>query len=846
MTTSRLLSGDAAHPRKWRWRFTVPVVVGLVGIAGVLYFVLAHAPRVRQQALEQLDRELALRVDDLRDVIETTLAEDRADLDTVAAFPSAIALVSSAPADQEGIGGPRHLERIFESFAARQAFDRITIVGAEGGVRVATGTGPVPASCREPGFDAIRTARSVVVPHVDTGQLRVAVAVPIVDEGGLARGAVVGEYRADRRLCRGLLAAVHQADGMTATLSAHAGERRLYICDPHTADEAPHDPFVTVLDYVSPASRTAAGDLGSALRHRDHNGRVTYATGARLRSEPWDVVAKVPAQSVDAAIRDDLARTAAMWTASFLAVAAMVLASWRERERAHQFARARERARLSLLIDYAADPILVVDEDGRVREFNRRAPEFYGREPHELMGGVVGGPHRPERRARPRQGEAGAALDADAMLYETTHEAAGGREVPVQVSSRRVELDGETLYVAVIRDMTEQRRLQAQFLQAQKMEGIGRLAGGVAHDFNNLLTAIMGYAELLSTELHDPTLRSYTEEITKAGSRASALTTQLLAFARRQVIEPRVIDVNALVHDAQKMLQRLVGEDVAIETVLESDVGAVRADAGQLQQVLVNLVVNARDAMPSGGTVTIETRRVVDVPKGGDLARTTAIDFVEMAVTDTGEGMTPEVRAHLFEPFFTTKPQGKGTGLGLATCHGIVSQSGGHIDVQSEVGKGTSIRVRLPRASGDTDRGRDERAEPLRGGDETILVVEDEAAVRRLAALSLVAHGYRVLEASDGRDAIELAATEAAVDLLLTDVVMPGIDGRELAARLRVTRPGLRVLFMSGHTEDAILHRGVLDAGLDFLHKPFAPEHLARRVREILDRPAAGRSSAGA
>jgi PAS domain S-box-containing protein len=852
MTTSHPPPGDAAHPRQWRRRFTVPAIVALVGMAGLLAFALWYAPRAREHAMARLRDELSLRVDDLRDVLDTTLAEDRADLETVASFPSTLAVVGSGPpGDGEGIGGPRHLARIFESFARRQAFERIAIVGGDGEVRAATGSGIVPGACREPATETVRSGRPAVAPHEhDTQRLYVAVAVPILGERGEVRGAVVGEYPAQPRLCRGLLGGTPESGtAMMATLAAPHGGRVLFICDPHGPGDLEHERIVEA-DPASPP-KPAPGAPASALpadgfrRRRDHHGRVMYAIGRPLTAEPWEVAVQMPADRVDASIRDDLSRTAAMWTASFLAVAAMVLASWRERERAHQLSRARERARLSLLIDHAADPMIVVDEQGRVREFNRRAPEFYGIEPADLLGRRLGDAHRPDRRLRPRPGEPGQAADADAVLYETTHRAAGGRDVPVQVSSKKVVLDGETLYVAVIRDMTDQRRLQAQFLQAQKMEGIGRLAGGVAHDFNNLLTAILGYADLLASEIRDPEQRTYLEEITKAGSRATALTTQLLAFARRQVVEPRLVDVNALVHDAQKMLQRLVGEDVTVDTALEPGAGAVRADPGQLQQVLVNLVVNARDAMPDGGTVRIETRRVAGVAraeaakddgaKGQAASAGASIDYVELAVADTGEGMTPEVRAHIFEPFFTTKPQGKGTGLGLATCHGIVSQGGGHIDLESAPGAGTTVRVRLPRMAHEAESDADDRGALLRGGDETILVVEDEAAVRRLAALSLTGHGYRVLDAPDGQTALELAATAPDIDLLVTDVVMPGIDGRELAARLRVTRPGLPVLFVSGHTEDAILKKGVLDADLEFLHKPFAPADLARRVREMLD-----------
>ena len=394
--------------------------------------------------------------------------------------------------------------------------------------------------------------------------------------------------------------------------------------------------------------------------------------------------------------------------------------------------------------------------------------------------------------------------------------------------------------LGIAQDVTERRRLQEQFTQAQKMESIGRLAGGVAHDFNNLLTAIIGYSELLRATLpagNDGAL--FVDEIAKASARAASLTAQLLAFARRQVIEPRVVEVNAVVADAERMLHRLVGEDVELLTALSADAGATLIDPGQLQQVLVNLAVNARDAMLDGGRLIIETSRVsLDEQYARQHLEARAGDYALIAVSDTGSGIPPEVRDHIFEPFFTTKEVGKGTGLGLATCHGIVSQAGGHISVYSEVGLGTTFRVHLPLATpaGGAGDQAASRPAPPRGGRETVLLVEDDPLVRPMAALTLRSYGYRVFDASNGRDAIELARAHAGdLDLLVTDVVMPGIGGRELAREIAEVCPRARILFMSGHAESAIAHHGVLAPGVNFLPKPFTPERLARRVRALFD-----------
>ncbi len=399
---------------------------------------------------------------------------------------------------------------------------------------------------------------------------------------------------------------------------------------------------------------------------------------------------------------------------------------------------------------------------------------------------------------------------------------------------------GETVgSVVVFHDATERRKLEEQLLHAQKLEAVGRLAGGIAHDFNNLLSVISGYGELVLADLGEPgPARSRVLEILRATERATGLTRQLLAFGRKQVIEPRILDLNATAQEVERMLRRLIGEDVDIQLKLAPDLGRIRADAGQVEQVLINLAVNARDAMPRGGKLTVETSNVsldedavrgyVDVEPG---------HYVRICVSDTGVGMDRDTREHLFEPFFTTKEPGKGTGLGLATVYGIVKQNGGHVWVYSEPGWGTTFKVYFPRFGDVADPTRPQlEMEPAPGGTETILVVEDDEMVRSLIRDILESTGYRVLVADDPDSGMKLIGEQQDdIHLLLTDLVLPGMSGRELVDRVSKLKPDMRVLFMSGYSDEAVARHGILEPGLAFLQKPFSRDGLVRKVRDVLD-----------
>jgi PAS domain S-box-containing protein len=475
-------------------------------------------------------------------------------------------------------------------------------------------------------------------------------------------------------------------------------------------------------------------------------------------------------------------------------------------------------------------------------EVNDAATEHYGYSREEFLGMTAQDIRPPEDVAAMMK----SIEESRAEPYRVEHRGVfrhrkkDGTVIHVDIANSRTDFLGREAWLVLATDVTEKRSLEAQVLQSQKMESIGQLAGGVAHDFNNILGVITGYAELLERRLpDDPRLKKYVHEIAAATQRATGLTRQLLTFSRKQVQLLQVLDLNQVVSGVESMLKRLIGEDITLVNRLASDLGMVTADPGQVEQVLMNLVVNARDALPvRNGRVTVETANVeLDEEYARSRAGVHAGAYVMLAVSDNGTGMAPEVLAHLFEPFFTTKEAGRGTGLGLATVHGIVKQSGGHVFVYSEPGRGTTFKIYFPRAkAGEPSTA----VPPVRSdaptGTETILLSEDDDALRSIVSEALHAIGYTVLAAQDVSHALDLARTHAApIHLLITDVVMPVMSGNELAQMVGDIHPEARVLFMSGYTDDAIVRHGVLGPDVPFLQKPFTTHALARKVRSVLD-----------
>lgn len=498
-------------------------------------------------------------------------------------------------------------------------------------------------------------------------------------------------------------------------------------------------------------------------------------------------------------------------------------------------------------------PVLITDPDGRVDYANPRftegsgctLAEMRGRRPHLTRsgGGEVDTPESLWAAIR-----AGGEWTGDLV-----HRRRDGQTAPALGSFSPI-LDAEgrvTHFVGLLEDVTERKQseqalaaVQEQLLHSQKMEAVGRLAGGVAHDFNNLLNVIVGYAELLARSLPPrDSRRSRIEQILQAATRAGALTGRLLAFSRKQVLQPKVVDVNAAVGETEQMLRRVIGEDVELVLHLGQKRGNVRVDPGQLEHVLLNLAVNARDAMPRGGVLTLATAEAEVGREASGPAPRSPGRYVVLSVTDTGVGMDAETRARVFEPFFTTKPAGEGTGLGLATVYGIVQRSGGFVTVESEPQRGSTFRVYLPHVDEPPEATLPPTVSgPGPRGHETVLLVEDQHSLREMVSEALRLLGYKVLVAPDGEAAIELAHEHAGpLDLLVTDIVMPRLGGFDLAGRLLAERPGLRVLYVSGHGTDVVSRHGVREAGLPLLEKPFRTNELALRVREALDRPRRGR-----
>ena len=524
---------------------------------------------------------------------------------------------------------------------------------------------------------------------------------------------------------------------------------------------------------------------------------------------------------------------------SFLQTVANVLGTWVERQWAEQALREREE-KYRALFEGVPVGLYRTTPDGRVLDVNSAMVQMMGYPDRESLISLNTNQLyvRPEEHERwkERMEREGVVRDFEIQAFRRD-----GKVIWLRDTARQVRdgPNGSAYYEGTLEDITESKHLEEQLHRAQKMEAIGRLAGGIAHDFNNLLTIIVGYSQLVQSALQaDEVNRSYVEEVMKAGERAASLTRQLLAFSRQQVLDTRILDLNTVVAGMDKMLRRLIGEDIELLTVMGADLGSVKADPGQIEQVIMNLAVNARDAMPEGGKMILETANVdLDEGYAGEHFPLEPGRYVLLAMTDTGCGMSAETQSHIFEPFFTTKAKGKGTGLGLATVYGIVKQSGGYIWVYSEPGRGATFKIHLPRVEdGVEEIGPVVRSKDQQRGSEVILVVEDESALRALIKEVLQSLGYRVLEAPNGSEALVLAEWHhEPISLMLTDVVMPGMSGRELADRLVVLRPKTRVLFMSGYTDDAVFHHGVVPSGVPFLQKPFTSDALACKVREILD-----------
>jgi PAS domain S-box-containing protein len=594
----------------------------------------------------------------------------------------------------------------------------------------------------------------------------------------------------------------------------------IYGLWPH---EVEHD-GARIFERIHPDDRAtieaALVHSASTLSEWEYEYRAVHPT----RGELWVAGYATPERSSDGAI---------LWYA--------VLRDITERRLREQRSKENE-DRIASIIDSAMDAVISIDEQQRIVLFNSSAETMFGVSASDVIGQTldrflpssVRGVHAQHVE---RFGATQVTRRRMEALGALKGLRADGTEFPIEASISQALRGGRKVFTAIIRDVTERQRLEEHLRQTQKMESIGRLAGGVAHDFNNLLTVIGGCAADLAAQVHEDSGRALLAELDEATQRASSLTRQLLAFSRQQVIAPRALDLSAVVRDAQSMLQRLLGEDIALHMQLGADLHPTKADPGYVTQILLNLAVNARDALPKGGHLAIQTRNVtIDASACERHGGAPPGSYVLLDVADNGTGMSDQVKARAFDPFFSTKGVGKGTGLGLSVTLGIVQQFGGHIELTSEVDVGTEIEIYFPIMREPAARVMSSQALQARGS-ETILLVEDEPGVRRVAARILRAAGYKVLDADGASRAMELFDEHGGtIDLLVTDVVMPEMDGRRLAEQLHLKRPDLRVLYMSGYTDDAVVRYGISHAEMAFLQKPFTAQDLQAKVRSALDK----------
>ena len=596
----------------------------------------------------------------------------------------------------------------------------------------------------------------------------------------------------------------------------------------YTPDEVMARP---VTDQLAPGSRDLAMRVFREEMEMERGGR---GDPARSRTLEFEVLCKdgttAWTESKLTAVRD---------SSGSLTGFIMVSRDITERKRVEETLRDTSQT-LRTLIDASVLAIVVLDREGRVTLWNKAATRLFGWSAQEVLGQPL--PTIPEdKRAEFEEARSRSQAGED-VVYETQRRRRDGSLVDVLRSSAAIfDAQGELAgSMGIFVDITERKQLEEQLRQAVKMEGIGRLAGGIAHDFNNLLTVIGGRSYILLSQLPaGHAMRRDLLLIQQTGDRAAALTRQLLAFSRKQTLTPAIIDLNEIVSGMRTLLERVLGEDVDLIMDLDPSLGYVTADPGQLEQVILNMAVNARDAMPAGGQLTLETRHVdVDPTHARQKLDLAPGPYEVLSICDTGVGIDTATVGRVFEPFFTTKAVGKGTGLGLATAYGIVKQSGGHITVNSELGIGTTFRIYLPRTEASESASVAAEEAAARRGTEVVLLAEDDANLRALTRDILASEGYTVLESQDVEDAIRIAERQdGTIHLLVTDVVMPHMSGRALADAVMRIRPDVKVLYMSGYTDDAIVHHGVLDPGTALLQKPFTPAALAHKAREVLDRP---------
>jgi PAS domain S-box-containing protein len=822
-------------------------LLGLVGtgaLLAALYQVFGVSER--QQAVDGWRVRLEATAADRASAVDRFLSIALADAATLAEYPSVVERLCGGASQPPHAS---HLERILEITRERKQYRGVWLLDARGREVLGTPGALTPPSAAE-GQATLGVTKDGSVALF----LRAAVGA-----SEAPCGSVVMERDPESSLYPILASQGAPTRSAETLLIAKEGETALFLSPLRFRADPP---LTLRLPLSRPRFGASAALAGSDVSGEfvDYRDEPILAATHRLRSAPWALLAKVDLEEALGSYREKLARTLPVLGAVVLALAAAGFGQWRFKRAQYetrlaegqadfalaQQAKISETKKLWRAVEQSPVSIVITDAQGAIEYVNPRFTQVTGYGHEEALGKT------------PRILKSG--RTPESVYSDLWATISSGREWRGEMCNRRKDgtlfweaasispvLDAEgrtTHYVAVKEDISarvhadeERRSLEDQLRQSQKMEAIGRLAGGVAHDFNNLLAVITGYSEMMARRLAEASPeRRHAGEILKAATRAAGLTRQLLAFSRKQILEPKVLDLNAVVIDVEKMLQRIIGEDVRLRTSLASDVWPLLADPGQLEQVLLNLAVNARDAMPEGGSLTIETANATLLPSQSErLVGLRAGDYVRLAVSDTGCGIAPEIRDRIFEPFFTTKEQGKGTGLGLATVYGVVQQSGGHISVDSEVGKGTRFTILLPRAASTPATAPEASSLGAERGDETILLVEDEEMLRAATEEALSDAGYRVLSAPGTAEALRLAAGHPGpIHLLLTDVVMPGAPGPELARLLAAERPETRVLFVTGYPEPGGLKASHLEAGAALLQKPYGIAALLAAVRRQL------------
>jgi len=829
--------------------FSVFVVLSACVVTGGYLYFRSYAGHHRAEVGRTLAAIAELKVDEISQYRAERMGDARVFFGNVA-FAD---VVQRHFADPKDAATRDQLYSWLEQVRTQYRYHRLTLLDTELVERVA-----VPDSATHMASAAVHIAEEVLrtgeIEFVDFHRndhdqsISLGILVPVLGDGGARLGVL--DLRIDPET--NIYPLMRRWPSTSKTGSIHLvrkeGDRVRFLSDPRGLSDAAFSLRLPLEHDYYPAVRAALGHEG-VVSGLDHRGVPVVAFVHPVPDSAWALVVSLAESEAYAPLREQMWLTIAMVVA-FLTTAGVAVAFNGRQQRAQfyqaQYEAERERTWLRDVLARSLNEIYVFDPDslrftfvntGACRNIGYSAEELSAMTPLDIKPAFDEQTFR--RALEPlRKGE------LEVLVFETVHRRKDGSEYSVEVHLQHLPAGSRPVYLAVINDITERVQAEAQFRQAQKMEAVGRLAGGVAHDFNNQVFVITGYCDLLLADAAGNTdLESSLEEIKKAAQRAAALTAQLLAFSRKQVLQPKVLDLNAELAGIESMLRRVMGESVEFSFIPEPNLGNVKVDPNQLQQVVMNLVVNARDAMPTGGKLTVETRNVVlDESYAQSNPDVSPGRYVLLTISDTGCGMTRDTLAHLFEPFFTTKEQGKGTGLGLATAFGIVKQSAGHIMAYSEPGQGATFKVYLPRVDELVETTEGGSVELSAGGTETILLAEDEQSVRDLVHRVLTEHGYDVLCAANGRAAVALAeGCERPIHLLLTDVVMPQMSGSEVAEKMRRIHPESRVLFMSGYTEDAIVHHGVLAAGLNFLPKPCPTNLLLRRVREVLD----GHASAG-